>query len=321
MGDTIQLDQFRVPLCHELGGKSFNLIMDNSADTVLNFLDGENVQIAERGGAFRWESYRAMKADAAIYFVHIQPAKCDDLVNIVYVLDVPQRLVTMVTVQEGFDPEHPRLMQVIPYFGAIKVPGMPLPEFRHHLTKRMTGEHVYWTYKPDATAHHIYHTPTSVRLGQREGSSGKPTDFDAMLQKFYAEDLASDDPAVRETALKKIEQRKEMRRRYPFYEEPAFYIWINDHINLFSFIEENMCRRSENFNEGGGGMIVLQDIERLIDLGLCFNPQNYRYSDTYLLTAYGKRNENGDPIDNVPSPYNWDEITGMPSIRWEIPED
>ena len=68
-------------------------------------------------------------------------------------------------------------------------------------------------------------------------------------------------------------------------------------------------------------MVVLQDIERLIDIGLCFNPDNYRYSDTYLLTAYGERNEHGDPIDDVPTPYDWSQITGMPSIRWEIPED
>lgn len=316
MADTIQLDQYCVALNYELAGRCFHLVMDKTDDVILNFLDGENVQIAEKGGDFIWENYRALKAEAGLFLVHIQPAKAHDLINIVYILDIAQRLVTKVTVEEGFDKEHPRLMQVIPYFGAIKVPGMDLPKIRHHLSRRMAGEHIFWTYKPDFRIQHIYCTPTTIRAG-----FGKMPDFETMLQKRFKEQLSSADPATRQKAVSQMEQQRERHRRYPFYEEPTFHIYINDHMNLFSFIEENMCRMSDNFNEGGGGMIVLQDIERLIDMGLCFNPQNYRYSDTYLLTAYGIRNEEPDSMDDLESPYDWSAITGMPSIHWEIPEE
>jgi len=315
MADTIQLDQYRVALSYELAGRTFSLAMDKRADMLLNFLDGENVAIAEPGGAFRWERYRAMKADATTYFVHVQPALERDLVNWVFILDTAQRLVTFVTVQEGYDPEHPRLMQVIPWFGAIRVPGLPLPEIRHHLSRRMAGEHIRWHYKPDFTFQHVYHNEHCVR------GSAFPGDFEASLRERFKDELASSDPEVVAEAERKMAYQREFRRLYPFYEEPAFHVWISDRLNLFSFIEENMCRHSPGFNEGGGGMIVLQDIERLIDMGLCFNPANYRYSDTYLLTAYGEKNPDGDPIDSVPSPYDWTQLTGMPSLAWDIPED
>ncbi len=80
-----------------------------------------------------------------------------------------------------------------------------------------------------------------------------------------------------------------------------------------------MCRRSPNHDQGGGGILLLQDIERLVDVGLCFNVDEY-----YMVTAFGVGNEDGDPeFDNYPSPYEeeWKILTSMPSIRWEIPEE
>ncbi len=315
MADTIQLDQYRVPLSYELAGRTVSLAMDKRPDCFLHFLDEENLQISEPGKPFIWERYHAMKADGSTYFVHIQPALSHDLVNWVFILDTEQRLITWVTVQEGYDPEHPRLMQVIPWFGTIRVSGLPAPSIRHHLSRRMAGEHIRWHYMPGFTFQHIYHNDHCVR------GSAFPGDFEEELKKRFSEELASDDPAVIAQAEAKMKYQREFRRMYPFYEEPAFHIWINDHLNLFSFIEENMCRHSPGFKEGGGGMIVLQDIERLIDVGLCFNPDNYRYSDTYLLTAYGEKNPDGDPIDTVPSPYDWSVLTGMPTLNWEIQED
>lgn len=82
-----------------------------------------------------------------------------------------------------------------------------------------------------------------------------------------------------------------------------------------------MTMSSPGFTEGGGGMIVLQDTERLIDMGLCFNPANIRYSDTYLLTAYGKENLAGDPLDVRESPYDWSKFKCMPCHKWGIPKE
>jgi len=304
------LSQFCAPLNYELAGKSFHLVMDSTDDLLLYFVDGENVQIAKKGEPFIWESYEALKADATTYLVHIQPAKGKDLQHFVVILDTAQRLVTTITVDEAFDPEHPRLMKVVPYFGAIKVAGLELPAIRHHLSDKMTGHHVVWHYNPGFSIQHIYHTPTCVRASKPPEAADKAP--------RYEKDLLSDDPAVRARAEKEKQNALEREKWYPFYEEPCFHIWINDHMNLFSFVEENMTMRSPGFNEGGGGMIVLQDTVRLIDMGLCFNPANIRYSDTYLLTAYGVENSIEHSLDTRESPYDWSQFKCMPCHHWEM---
>ncbi len=316
MAEFKGLSQFCAPLNFELGGRSFHLIMDGGEEILLNFMDGENVQIAKKGETFIWESYKALKADATTYFVHIQPAKSQDLQHFVAILDTAQSLVTTVTVDEAFDPEHPRLMRVVPGFGAIKVPGMGLPEIRHHLSDRMAGEHIVWHYNPDFSIQHIYHTPFCVRA-----SAPPNMTREEQMKNRFEEQLASEDPVVREKAEEDRKNFLERQKWYPFYEEPCFHIWINDHMNLFSFVEENMTMSSPGFTEGGGGMIVLQDTERLIDMGLCFNPANIRYSDTYLLTAYGKENLAGDPLDVRESPYDWSKFKCMPCHKWGIPKE
>ena len=293
MAEFKGLSQYCAPRNYELGGKSFHLVMDDGEETLLHFLDGENVEIAGKGEPFVWECYEALKADETTYFVHIQPAKSGDLKHYVAILDTAQRLVTTVTVEEAFDPEHPRLMKVVPAFGAIKVPGRALPEIRHHLSDKMAGEHVVWHYNPGFGIQHIYHTPFCVRASNPPGTVRREEE----IPQWY----------------------KDRQKWYPFYEEPCFHIWINDHLNLFSFVEENMTLRSPGFSEGGGGMIVLQDTGRLIDMGLCFNPANLRYSDTYLLTAYGEANQIEDPLDTAESPYDWSGFQCMPCHRWGMP--
>ena len=74
--------------------------------------------------------------------------------------------------------------------------------------------------------------------------------------------------------------------------------------------------RAPNHEYGGGGILLLQDTERLVDYGLSFCAGEY-----YLCTAYGDENEDGDPLDTAESPYDWSKLHAMPSIHWEIPEE
>lgn len=316
MAEFKGLSQFCSPLNFELGGKNFHLIMDSGEELLLNFMDGENVQIAKKGEQFIWEGYNALKADATTYFVHIQPEKSHELQHFVVILDTAQRLVTTVTVDEAFDPEHPRLMRVVPSFGAIKMPGLELTKMRHHLSGKMAGDHIVWHYNPGFGIQHIYHTPFCVRASTPPNQSREE-----QIKKRFEERLSSGDPDVRAKAESERQNYLERQKWYPFYEEPCFHIWINDHLNLFSFVEENMSMCSPGFTEGGGGMIVLQDTERLIDMGLCFNPANIRHSDTYLLTAYGEENHIEDPLDTRESPYDWSQFKCMPCHKWEIQEE
>ena len=306
----IGLSQYRAPLCYELAGKHFHIVLDEGREYSLQFLDGENVQIAEKGQSYVWESYECLKGDETTFFVHIMPAAAGGKINHTWVLDTEQRLVTLVLMEEDFDPEYPRLVRITPFFGAIKVPGRELPTIRHHLSRRMVGRHIFWHYNPGFAIQHIYQDAITCRA-----STGS-TDSKEAMRRRLEDMLSSEDPDTRAQGEEELRRYTEREKFYPFYEEPCFHIWIKDSLNLLCFVEEIMMRRAPERNYGGGGILLLQNIERVVDYGLCFNVGEY-----YLVTAYGDENEDGDALDGVESPYDWSQLKAMPSIRWEIPEE
>ena len=305
----IGLSQYRAPLCYELAGRHFHIVMDGGKEYSLHFLDGENVQIAEKGQSYVWESYECLKGDETTYFVHIMPTAGGGRINHTWVLDTEQRLATFVLMEEGFDPDYPILIRVTPFFGAIKVPGRELPAIRHHLSKRMVGRHIFWHYNPGFAIQHIYHDPITCRASMGNINAEEE------MRKRMEDMLRSEDPAVRAEAEESIRRYSERKKFYPFYEEECFHIWIKDSLNLFCFVEENMTRTAPDHDYGGGGILLLQNIDRVVDYGLCFSAGEY-----YLCTAYGDENEDGDPLDSVESPYDWSQFHAMPSIKWEIKE-
>ncbi len=307
----IGLSQYRGAFNYELAGKSFHLVMDDGKELSMVFLDGENVQIAEKGRPYIWESYECLKGDETTYLVHVRKAD-DPMINMTWVLDTEQRLVTMVLMEEGYDKEFPRLIRTTPFFGAIKVPGRALPEKRHHLSARMAGKHIVWHYNPGFALQHIYHSPICCRASAGPDENGVPKD----TERRFAAQLNSEDPEVRERAEKLIAMYKEREKFYPFYEEESFHIWIKDNLNLFCFVEENMTRLSPGGREGGGGILLLQEIDRVTDVGLSFCAGEY-----YMCTAYGEENDIPDPLDTAESPYDWSVLESMPSIRWPVEED
>lgn len=306
----IGLSQYKAAFCHELGGKHFHLVMDDGSELSLNFLDGENVQIAEKGQPYVWETYECMKGDDTTYFVHVQPGSGKGLINKSWILDTEQSLVTYVLMEEGYDPGYPRLIRTQPFFGAIKVPGRELPSIRHHLSKRLVGRHVYWRYNPGFRIQHIYHTATTVRA-----NLGPDTGF-VDEENLYRDLLESPDPAVRAEGQKKLEHFREWRKIYPFYEEPCFHVWIKENLNVFCFVEENANRLDPQRHSGGGGILLLQEINRMTDVGLSFSAGEY-----YMITALGDPVDKPDPLDDVPSPYDFSGFTAVPTVHREIPEE
>ena len=307
------LSQYKGPFCYELAGKHFRLIMDDGRIFSLDFLDGKTLQWAEEGKPYQCNSYQCMKGDDTTYLVHVRLTGDNFRFTHNWVLDTAQRLVTLDLMEQQYEEGFERLMRNIPFFGAIDVPGLPLPEIRHHLSARMAGEHIIWHYNPGMSLQHIYHAPNVIRASSGDGKTPVET-----MQSRLSDLLSSPDPEVRADAEKVIENFRIRETYYPFYEEPCFHVWIKENLNLFCFAEEIMCRRSPDHQSGGGGILLLQDIERLVDVGLCFNVNEY-----YMVTAYGESNEIPDPLDTEPTPFaeEWKILTSMPSIHWEIPEE
>ena len=276
------LSQYKIPYCYELAGKKFHIVMDGGAEYLMDFTDEETVTIFQEGKAVSFERYECLKGDDRTYLVHWTPKKHQGKINCALVIDLWQSLVTFVNFETGYDPEYPRLIRITPYFGAIKTAGEPLPAFRHHLSARMNGKHVQWRYMPGISLQHIYFSPNALR------ASGGP-------------------------GAKKADQKGP--EWYPFFEEPCFHIYISESLNLFCFFEENRMRRCPDHSEGGSGLLLLQDIDRVLDVGIGFNANRF-----YMVSAFGEENEIEDPLDKEPSPYDWNTLTSMPTIHWEVSE-
>jgi len=290
------LAQFRAPLNFELAGKHFHLVMDNGSELSLIFSDGENLQWAEKGKTYSGENYECLKADDTTYFVLVAPNAHPDE-HYVLILDLRQDLVTEVKIVEQSIEEHPRLMRVYPTFGAIKVPGKSLPEKRHFFNNTMAGRRITWHYNSGFSIQHIYYKPTFYRLPA----------FDLEGTKKQYEECT--DPEKKAELLDKVVRLTRGIKDYPFAEEPCFHITVNDHLNLFCFCEENEYLYDPEHNMGGGGLLLLQDIERLTDVGLCFNRGDY-----YLLTAFGVEGFEPDPVESREAPYDNTRLQTIPCI-------
>lgn len=305
----IGLSQYKAAFNYELSGKNFHFVMDCGREYSLNFLDGENIQIAEKGEPYKWESYECMKGDPTTFLVHIMPTAGKGLINWTFVIDTLQALVTLVIMEEGYDPEYPRLIRVTPYFGAVKRPGCELPAIRHHLTNRMVGKHIFWHYRPGFAIQHLYVKENMIRANY--GPKGDDEQY-ARLEN----EAKDPDPEVAANAAAILKRLRSRQVFYPYYEEPSFHIWINETLNLMCFVEENMNRLDPERKQGGGGILLLQDIERVTDVGVCFSAGEY-----YMCSAFGEECEEDDPMLRRESVYDWSKFDAMPSIRWEVPEE
>ena len=301
------LSQYKGPFNYELSGKHFHIIMDDGREWSFNFLDGENLEWAEKGKPYVWDTYEAMKGDDTTFLVHIRPTFGGGLINWNFVLDTAQSLVTMVVMQEETDPDWPKLIHIEPFFGAIKVPGRDLPKIRHHLSDRMVGHGIYWYYNPGMSLQHLYRTPSNIRA-----NSGPGVDVVADLKKQLE---VTEDPVERKAIEDRIYHFEERAATYPMFDEPCFHIWINDHLNLFCFVEENQLYHHPR-HEGGGGILLLQEIERLVDVGLVFNKNEY-----YMVTAYGVEETRHDPMNDLESPYDWSKLKAVATLGRPVEHD
>ena len=290
--------QFRSPYNFELSGRDYHLVMDDGNEYSVRFLDGENLQWSENKGPYEWRRYECLKADADLYFVHIiVSTEAGKEVHHSLILDLAQDLVTLVITEEGLLAEADRLVRVTPVFGAIKYPGKPLTEKRHFFTDRMVGRRIFWQYSSGFGKLHIYFKPTLYRLPF--------VDTESFRRRYEAEK----DPAEKERLKGFVDRFDRTKDTYPFCEEPCFHITINDHFNLFCFCEENETLADPEKAIGGGGIILLQDLDRLIQNGLGYSLGSYN-----MTTAYGREVFVPDEVESLDVPYDETKLKTIPCI-------
>lgn len=289
------LNRYRRPFNYELAGKHFHFVLDNGEEYSMFFMDGENLQLAEKkDGIFHWHRYECLKADETTYWVGIDvfedkpieiSSRVDQMPGAVvpnwvmnWIIDTENRLVTRVKVRFGKIPECPDALSYVISFGAIKVPGLDLPEERHAFTDRLVGKKITWCYSPYFEVTHIYYEKDHYRLPKRRGETEREKK-DAEIARMRGPEIAEE--------------------LYPFAEEPCFQIAIKEKLTLFAFSEINQNKASR---AGNGGLMVLINTERLIDVGRSLSV----LFGSNAICATGRLVEEPDPVESLPSPYTYD---------------
>jgi putative NADH-flavin reductase len=252
------MSRYRPPLNFELAGKQCKLVFDNDEEIAVDFISGDTLTWTAIGGTGRTEYYECAKIDEVTYFVNFEFKNSKPRTNITLVLDLEQNLVSKVKTWTRFDPKYPTLCENEVVFGAIAVPGLPLPEKRHGFTKELVGKRIFWHYSPELEIIHVYYHPHHQTVTFPEGKAWGdiPVDiWNAMLEA---------NP----------------------YDEPAWYVKIKENIYLVSVIEQNMAKRGM----GGNSLLFLIDAERVHDVGRSFGHTGQApefLPENYIFGAYG----------------------------------
>lgn len=249
------MSQYRPPLCFELVGKTFELVMDSGFDYELTFTDRRKLSYGELGKEKRDFTYDCLKADDDTYFVNFEVDGAVPRAGQTFILDMEQSLVTACYVTVGQNPKFPKMCESHFTFGAIRKEDGTLNPLRHGYTDDMVGRAINWQYGTLSVVH-VYASERYYRL----------TTTQAALERVKRED-----PEV----YKIISENNKHR----IYEEPCNMIKVKDGMYIFE-ANEVMGNRERG---SGNDLLFLMNLGRMHDVGRSFghnsegNPENYTY--------------------------------------------
>ncbi len=271
------LSRYCPPFLFELAGKQFKLVMDNEEDFFVNFATGHTLEWSTYSQMERRrEYYECTKIDELTYFVNFELTDYSPRTNITLILDMENRLVTFVRTYTGFSKKYPYLVESDFDFGAIDLPGYPLPLERHGYTADLVGKRINWTYAPHMSIVHVYYCTNYIRATFMPGER----------------------PMMREVTP---EEREEMER-FP-YDEPTTYIKIKEGIYVVSVIEQHRSRRGDT----GNSLLFLMDLVSVHDVGRSFGntpPSSGAIEpENYLFAAFGEFVYSDGELEAKENPY------------------
>ncbi len=272
---TGALDQFRPPLCYELVGKTFDLVMDNGYDYELKFIDKETLSYGKVSESKKVYEYDCLKGDDTTFFVNLEMVGETPRTGLTFILDTEQSLVTVEYIRIGVNPRLPKLPVTEIIFGAIKKEDGTIPRIRHGFTNEMVGKAIDWNYGNFSVVH-IYSSERYYRLTMNREEVERRR---AANPEAFANRQAMDASRV--------------------YEEPSEYIKIKDGLYVFSMTElQNCITRGQ-----GNNLLFLMNLNRMYDVGRSFgyngegNPENYTYG------AYGQYYDASDLLARKSTDY------------------
>ena len=257
------LSIFRPPLCFELAGKAFELVMDDGFDKNLVFVDEKQLKYGAAGEEKCYE-YDCLKMDDQCYFVNFEERPfTEPRLGITLILDTRESLVTAALATLGRDPKFPRMPSVDIVFGAIRKEDGTLPQVRHGFTADMAGTSIDWNYGSFNIAH-VYWSERYYRVAFTPRALER-------VRKNNPQMMAGGDS----------QERRELPKAA--YEDYMHAIKIRDGIYGVSLVETNLCRR----NGHGNSLFFLMNLNEMHDVGRSFGTNGDNEDENYTFGAFG----------------------------------
>ena len=236
------ITQFTQPHVTELKGKSFRFVLDNGKVYLLDIVSDTECRWGYEGDEMKSAKYECLKGDDTTYLLDfdlVEKMGAPDEENHLFVIDLEQRLVTMMRAYIGYNPRFPWLVKSEFEFGAIDMEGYELPFKRHCFTADMFGTRIEWHWGTEMVTRHQYFSPNFYRITWPEVSSA----IDKLGAPFM--------------------------KYLPSSDEIAYYIKLKDNLFLFSLTEEMMERlvdgQMPHFRSNC--MTFIQNYERMYHVG------------------------------------------------------
>ncbi|MBP1555592.1 MAG: MoaF N-terminal domain-containing protein [Oscillospiraceae bacterium] len=251
---------FRPPLCFELAGKSFELVMDDGNDKNLIIESGKKLRFGEPGSEKEYE-YDCIKMDDQVFFINFEERPFPEpRYGITVILDEREGLVTVCYATLGLNPKLPRMPSTEMVFGAVKQPDGSVPTLRHGYTNEMAGTSIDWNYGTFNIAH-VYQSERFYRVAFTPRALER-------IRRNSPDMMAGSDgrPAVQS-----------------IYEDYADYIKIRDGLYAVNLMETNLCRRVGH----GNSLLFLMNLNELHDCGRSFGSSVDGLDENYTFGAFG----------------------------------
>lgn len=256
-----------------IAGKAFRLYMDDLCEYFVHFITDDTLLLSKKGDALVSYSCKCLHCDDGVWMaIFMRGEQCVTLI-----LDEAQSLAT--AIYADMLPKKPQLVRHSFLFGAIVPFNGEIPFRRHGFTDEMAGTKITWHYSPYVNITHCYVTESYMRNSLR---SMKKLPADAAPEAvFDAEDRV---------------------RRWGniFFEEPAQYLRINDHLYIVTLAEANRNRIDPL--QGGGDMVLAINTRRMRDYGRGFHT-GLGAPSFGLISVNGDWNDMPDVMDDAETPY------------------
>jgi len=271
------INQFTQPPCYELDGEDFIFVMDSGYDYELHITGRESCEWRMVDEALKRETYRCLKSDDTTYLLHYEIKDAGLRTAHTWVIDLAQRLVTLLTCKVGLNPKHPFLISSHFDFGAIRSEAVELPFKRHAFTSDMVGTCVEWHWKPAFLTRHSYYSTSFYRI-----THPKEMDTTSEFGSSNAHLMPSSD-------------------------EWARYVKIKEQMYLFVLTESNSERIvGDRGRFRSNNMAFLQNYDRMYHVGRSFGTameDGKPFPVNMLFGAFGNPVELDPAFLDAPNPF------------------